>query len=43
VTTGTVTGLERGRSYTFTVAATNALGSGPASKLSEAVTVKRAK
>jgi hypothetical protein len=36
--TSTVTGLRNGRSVTFTVTATNALGAGPASAASNAVT-----
>ena len=37
-TTQTVTGLSNGTSYTFTVAATNAVGTGPQSAASNAVT-----
>ena len=37
-TTGTVTGLNNGTSYSFTVTATNAIGTGPASGASNSVT-----
>ncbi|MFZ2113389.1 MAG: fibronectin type III domain-containing protein [Solirubrobacteraceae bacterium] len=37
-TSTTITGLTNGNTYTFTVAATNAIGSGPASPASSAVT-----
>jgi titin len=37
-TTATVTGLANGSSYTFTVSATNAIGAGPVSAQSQAIT-----